>query len=317
MRRTWWILGVCSVLMVSCIKTCVGAGELGSKERPLVIALEGWSDPNASVAHFDKIQRCLDKAAGYRTAFEIYADGSSVVRSLNEGEAYLGLMESASFVSEGMNSGIVPLFLAGRQQRYEKRSVIIGKARPAHADFERMAWKLGRAGWPQTLKPAREGMIAYHSQSSTEGFLVPRQMLLEAGVLPRGAIFTTDWAATEELVRSGNADAGVLSDEYLIQKWQAKEATPGLLHDGLVVLAVSPPIPKKLVVAQEGVSIKVAKAIKAGLESCSRGEAAEAVEKTFGGQQFEAANLADFEFLRDVVDFQRVFVRVLPAQSAR
>ncbi len=316
MRRLRWIIGSSVLLLVSCMKTCIGTGELGSKERPLVIALEGWSDPNASVAHFSKIQRCLDKTAGYRTAFEIYADGSSVVRSLIEGDAYLGLMESASFVSEGMNAGIVPLFLAGRQQRYEKRSVIIGKDASGHSDLERMAWQQGRSGWPQTLKQAAGGIIAYHSQSSTEGFLVPRQMLLEADILPRGAIFTTDWYATEELVRSGNADVGVLSDEYLVQKWHEKQIVPGLVHDGLVVLAVSPPIPKKLVVAQEGSSLKVVMAIKAGLELCSQGEAAEAIERTFGGQQFEAANLADFEFLRDVVEFQRVFVRVLPANSA-
>lgn len=304
------------VILVSCVKTCVGIGELGSKERPVVFALEGWSHAADSIQDFSDIQSCLEDKSGFRTRFEIYPDGPSVVRNLLSRQSFFGILDSASYVSDGMNVGLDARFIAGgSQERFERRSVLIGPARAADSGGMQIAPKAGGSAWSLYLSTADAGIIAYHSQSSTEGFLVPRHMLFELGVFPRGAVFTADWSVTEELVRDGGADIGVLSDDYVRSAWGVDQVHVGLTKDGLSVLAISPPIPLKVLVVHPDSSDKVVLALEKGILACGRTPLLDALTRVFGGPALEIANRRDFDFLRDVIEFQRTFVRVLPQDT--
>jgi hypothetical protein len=165
----------------------------------------------------------------------------------------------------------------------------------------------------ELLAAINGGVIAYLSQSSVPGFLVGRHLLYEMDVLPGGAVFTSDWTVTEELVRQGQVHGGVVSESYLRSLWGVQSVAPGDSNGGVVVLAVSPPLPGRVIVAHEKHLVGPVEAIIRGLEFCAaEGVAKEAVALTFGGTRFQRPESKSFEFLRRVHQFQEVFVRILP-----
>lgn len=303
---------VASLFIVSCVKTCVGIGELGSKERPLLFSLEGWHSDSDSTAAFNAIQDCMEKSSGYRVGFEIYADPSAVVRSLKAKRAQFGLLDSISFVSEGLGQGLVPLYIVGENRDFAKRAVIVGSVAQNSRSFVDSSLHFSKSSWALSLQKAHQGTFAYLTQDSAEGFLVPRHMMLDVGVLPDAAIFAGNWEVVEELVRGDKVDMGVLSEEYIKQNWEIEEAKIGLAHDGVIILAISPPFPKRVMAANADLSTTTINAITNGLMICATGADRSAIEKTFSGVQFERADLDDFAFLKEITEFQRTFVRVLP-----
>lgn len=302
--RLFGWLGV-ALLMVSCVRTCVGLGELGSKERPAVVALEGWPHTEDSVTGFQLIRDCLEQKARYRVAFEIYADIEGVVESLTKREALIGVVNSASFVTVPEESKLQALFVPHDGPASGDRSIIIALEAKGSAGQ-------GLSSGATTLQVMHEALVAYHSQTSDVGFLVGRQLLYDQGVLPKGAIFTSSWRISEELVRQGRVAGAVVSEDYLRQSWGVGRAESGMVHQGVVVLAVSPTIPARVVVAPSERPQRVVDAVIGALPSCATAEVGAAVARTMGGTKFEPADLDSFAFLRRVMAFQETFVRVLP-----
>lgn len=311
-RFGWWIL---LLFLVGCVRTCVGIGELGSKERPFLVSIDGWHHSEDSGTDFRTIQDCVEQAAGYRVLFEIFADARTVMRELAAKRAHLGLVGATAFAKEGLQLGLIPLFAVGSRFSYQDRSVLIVRKGAGSNQSLKMGLHLGQDYLSPTLQRAHEGTVAYLSQSSSTGFLVPRHLLLQAGILPDRAIFTDSWGLTEKLVRSGEADVGALTETYVRETWGVDSVSVGISHEGVTVVSLSPAFPQRVIIAESSSSRRIIDAVLKGVRFCAAGPARAGIARTFSGIRFQPVGQDDFRFLRKMLDFQGSFVRVLPARE--
>lgn len=122
----------------------------------------------------------------------------------------------------------------------------------------------------ETLEELEGKTFAFGSYYSTQGYLIPRMMLEEAGItldkLRRYAFLGSHQACAEAVI-AGEFDAGGMQDSlaYKLQK------------DGLIrILAISKPFPRSLVVANKNVDKElILKVKKALLELDPQGKDAE------------------------------------------
>ncbi len=301
--------------VTACVKTCVGIGELGSKERPFVVSIDGWPYKVDSARDFSVIQECVERRAGFRVVFEIYADSRSVVSALSDKRSHLGVMEATAFASVDVERGLAPLYFPGERENFSERSVLVAATSGALTQSLKTGIHLGQSYLSPALMKAHDGVVAYHSQESTVGFLVPRHLLLESGILPSEALFTGDWRISEDLVRQKKVDLAVLSESHIQKQWGAAEVTIGMEKNGLTVVSLSRPFPKRVIVAEQGTSAQVVEGVLNGVKNCAATGARDAIGRSFSGVVFETASHENFAFLRGIVDFQRTFVRVLPQRS--
>jgi ABC-type phosphate/phosphonate transport system substrate-binding protein len=314
-HRARWLVPL--LFVVGCVRTCVGIGELGSKERPFLVSLDGWHHPEDSGTDFRTIQDCVEKEAGYRVLFEIFADARTVMRELAAKRAHLGLVGATPFAQEGQQLGLVPLFAVGSRQSFQERSVLIVRIGQNGSDQSlKMGLHLGQHYLSPALQMAHGGTVAYLSQSSATGFLVPRHLMLQAGILPNRAIFTESWELIEELVRKGEANVGALSETYVREKWGVDSVSVGMSHNDVTVVSLSPAFPQRVIATERKASRRIIDAVLKGVLGCVAGPARDGVARTFSGTQFQSIGSDDFSFLRNMMAFQESFVRVLPEQSS-
>jgi ABC-type phosphate/phosphonate transport system substrate-binding protein len=302
-----WVAFSVLLAFPACAKTCVGPGELGSKERPLIFALEGWPHAEESGANFQLVRDCLEDRARYRTGFEIHADVESVVDSVLRQEAVLGVVRSASFVSIPSETSIEALYTAEALSGASDRSVVVVR----NTDRADLTWssELQR----RLLDSVQDGTVAYFSQDSDVGFLIGRQLLFEQGVLPAAAVFTSSWDTSLDLLTQGRVQAAIISEAHLRSLWGQDRVDLGFSQDRFVVVDTSPPVPSRVVVAHKFHAEGVIRAIIAGLAACASSQkTVEPLVRIFGGAEFKQADLQSFAFLRRVHEFQSVFVRIIP-----
>lgn len=311
-KAGWWIL---LLLVVGCVRTCVGIGELGSKDRPFLVSIDGWHHAEDSGTDFRTIQDCVEQAAGYRVLFEIFADARTVMRELAAKRAHLGLVGATAFAQEGLQLGLAPLLAVGSRLSYQDRTLLIVPSGTGNDQSLKMGLHLGQDYLSPALQRAHQGTVAYLSQSSSTGFLVPRHLLLQAGILPDRAIFTESWELIEELVRSGEADVGALTETYVREMWGVDSVSVGISHEGVTVVSLSPAFPQRVIIAERSSSRRIIDAVLKGVRSCLAGPARAGIARTFSGTQFQPVGQDDFGFLRNMLEFQESFVRVLPERE--
>lgn len=301
------------LLLAGCAKTCIGIGELGSKERPYVIAVAEWPHQVDSSATFAQVQDCFESEVGVRVTFEIVADARSVARQLHEFNANLGVMDANEFVSadpaQRLSAYLIPL---GSDAFYAQTVLLIKNSESVLARRDMNAHLIGESD-PYALRLADGGRVAYHSQASVEGFLVPRHLLLEAGVFPERSVFTGDWGLSLQLLQKGEADLAALSADYLREAWKVSELSVGLSRQGVFVAALSPEFPRRVLVTQKGASKRILKRVREGLQACVAGGLKDQIRFIFSGERFASAQKESFSFLERIVMFQKTFLRVLPS----
>lgn len=110
-----------------------------------------------------------------------------------------------------------------------------------------------------SIKDLRGRTVAFGDKYSTQGHIIPRKMLEDAGItleVLKGYVFTGSHANTARVVLNGEYDAGAIQDNLARR----------LVEEGKIkVLAISKPYPSSLICSNKEVHSPIVKSVKSAL----------------------------------------------------
>lgn len=185
-------------------------------------------EPKEDVRQVASLARWLQQTTGLPWCVQVTAPGEALLDQLCRGEVDFAVMGTVSYLKAHHRCGaqIVVRGLNSAGEDVYRAAIVV----PVHSSITALADLRGRS-------------FAFGAPTSTQGHLIPRLMLQEAGLtLKDFRIFTFNesHAATAKAVTSGRYDAGALQDTLAFS----------LAERGLVrILAVSEPYPSSGIVA--------------------------------------------------------------------
>lgn len=314
----WGFFGTVSLALLGCTRTCVGTPELGSKQRPVRFYLDGWTRKDDSLVAFSAMSRCLEENTGYRISFEIAADEKAVAAALGREEADLGYLTALGYLDASERYPIQSLLVLSKRGEPSTRSVIVGKTSRWRASLSAFGISLSPAGLrsERALSPIDGARFVYVSPESDVGFYVPRHILLQRNVFPEEAVFAGSFELVLQSISRDIAVAGAVAESFVEERFP--NTTPlqvGTTFGDFVTLAISQGLPGKVVAYRQNLPQRLVPAIIAGLDVCAKNANKSNFEKVFSGDGFFKSTDRMFDFLRELRDFQKEYVRVLSPQE--
>lgn len=183
------------------------------------------------------------------------------------------------------------------KKRYGARCLVMGLNSEGRPEYRSVIFT--RSDSPITaVKDLRGKTVAFGDKLSTQGHVIPRKMLEDAGISLadlKGHAFTGSHANVARAVLNGEYDAGALQDNM------AKR----LVAEGKIkIIASSKPYPSSLICASKGVHEPIVKSVKSALLSFNpKGTHAgilvdwDKTEMPNGFTEYRAASLQEIETL--------------------
>lgn len=288
------------IIMVWLLTSCTGEQSAsvslsqnllaGEVQPPLPEQPAAWQfgfdrrlEPKEDVRQIASLANWLHKQTGL--PFEVYysTSGSSVVDDLCAGRIDFAAVGTVSYLQahDLCSAHILARGLNGQNEDVYRAAIIV----PANSSL-------------QNITDLRGHTFAFGAPNSTQGHLIPRLMLQQAGLTLDDLLahtFTNSHAATANAVASGRYDAGALQDTL----------AEDLAARGLVrILAFSHPYPASGIVVGPNVPAKTAEIVQQALLALDpAGADAGALyhwERTEMPQGFVPARDEDYEELRRI-----------------
>ena len=217
----------------------------GSGE-PLVLGIHPYLAPSELIERFLPLAESLGRKTGRPISIEISRDYAEHIKRIGEGQVDMAYMGPASYVEAVRKYGEFPLLA---QQEIKGKPYFRGVV-------------IKKAGSPlKGLKGLRGGKFAFGDPGSTMSHLVPRYMLLEAGLGAEDYRFeflhSHDNVALGVLV--GDFDAGAVKEETFY-KYQNR---------GIEALSYTPRISEHLFIARRGLSAGTVESLRKAMHALS------------------------------------------------
>ncbi|MBF0250660.1 MAG: phosphate/phosphite/phosphonate ABC transporter substrate-binding protein [Alphaproteobacteria bacterium] len=228
-----------AVLAVLCLSVQARAAE-ARENAPLILAVHPYRVAAVLLNHFDPLARYLSRALGRPVQVDISPDYASHARRVGRGEVDISYLGPAPYIDLVREYG--PVRLLSRQSD-NGRPDFVGHVVVREGD--------GVAG----LADLRGKRMAFGERESTMSHLVPRYMLLEAGINVEDLaehVFLGSHDNVALGVLMGDFDAGAVKSE-VYEKYRPR---------GLASLAVTPRVSNHLFVATSRVSPDLAARIR-------------------------------------------------------
>lgn len=174
---------------------------------------------------FKPLGAYLEQKTGMKARFIPVTDYAGVVEALAAGKVDLAWLGGFTFVQAKLRTKgrVIPIVQRAEDEKFTSKFIV-----PAGSAARSLADLKGK-------------VFAFGSASSTSGHLMPRYLLLQAGVDPRKdfarVAFSGAHDATVAFVASGRADAGVLNASVWEKLVEAKNPNAAKVK----VLATTPP----------------------------------------------------------------------------
>lgn len=196
---------------------------------------------------FERYQPLLDflqQSTGYRFELHLTKTYEEGIRDLGNGVVQLGSYGAVSYiVAQARYGGLRPILRGlGREANGLYRAAIVAREDRGIRD----------------LRDLRGRSVAFGSSFSTQGYLLPRAMLEQAGIglaELRESVHLGSHTSVAREVLLGKYDAGAVSD---IKAREYEEL-------GLRVIATSDPVPSSPIVAGRGADAKMVEAVRRAL----------------------------------------------------
>ena len=218
------------------------------------------------------------------------ADAKALPGLLASGKVDLGWLSAAEYVEASAKARVLPVAKLVRAGMPFYRSAIFVKTDTA----------------PRKLAELKGKRLAFVSEQSSAGHLLPRQLLRDAGFseadLKNGKFFG-DHAAVCKAVLDGQADAGAtFANDGRGGSLAGCEQTVGAERTrALKVLATSDPIPNDVVALRPQSSPEILAALRKGLLGMGTTlEGMHRINALFHADAFVAADDGDFQLLRQL-----------------
>lgn len=216
-----------NIILVLCL-----TGVTHAQERPLVLGIHPYLAATELHKRFSPLAEHLARELGRPVEIHIESSYDSHINMVGKGEIDIAFMGPASYVKLSGHFGRVPL-LAAFETRGSRtfRGVIVVR----------------KDSQIKTLKELIGKKFAFGDVNSTMSHLVPRYMLLKAGV-EMGRLGKAEFLTNHDNIAlgvlTGSYDAGALKEDVYAE-YESK---------GLRSLAISDPMPDHIFVARPGLA---------------------------------------------------------------
>lgn len=218
------------------------AGELGSPENPIVIALVPSGDvPTITRAGTD-ISDCLSQLTGLTYKVEVGTNFAASIEAMGAGKAPFGFLNTFSAILAKEKYGVTPLLVSLRNY----------KGKPEN--FYQGQFIASKASGIKTIADLKGKTFCFVDPNSTSGYIIPRIVLAANGVNPDTDLAGTVNAGSHDnvaiAVYKGDCDAGStfvdvrtdsnpIKESYpdMVDKVDAFYITDNIPNDGLQVAA--------------------------------------------------------------------------------
>lgn len=233
------------VVLLGCIFAFVLPRVSDAREKTLVLGIHPYLSSSELYKRFGPLADHLGRELGRPVQIRIENSYDSHIKAIGKGRTDIAFMGPASFVKLTAKYGRVPLLAAfeTKGSRTFKGVIVVRQDSPI-----------------KTLSDLRGKKFAFGDVDSTMSHLVPRFMLLNAGIDVKSLgkfEFLTNHDNIALGVLAGNFDAGALKED--IYNEYAKQ--------GLRALATSAPVPDHIFVARKGLPDDLVRKISAILIS--------------------------------------------------
>ena len=247
-----------------------------SDPEVLTFSFQKQKDPAALKASANKMAEVLTKELGKKVEILVPTSYSAAVQALISKKAHVAYMDSLPYILAKKETPVEILAVERRNGRTEYDSLfIVKKDSPL-----------------QSLADLKQRRMAFTSQTSTSGYLIPFARLIADKQIKDGKelegfftsiLYAGGYDKALQAVLKGSSDVGAVSD-YVIEGPKADLYGTPADRDQVRVLARTPGVPTHLVAVRSDLSSGLKKKIQNALLKISR-ENAEALASVYGAAE--------------------------------
>jgi len=296
-KRILVLVLVMGLLATGLLASCAPKeAELGTEENPIILSFVPSGDTPDIIASADTIADLLSEKTGYIIKGNVATSYSAVIEAMGTGKAHMGTLATFAYILANQKYGVDCALVSVRYGTAYYNGEIIAGADTGITKLEDLKGKT----------------MCWVDATSASGYIVPRIMVMAAGVDP-----DTDLAQQTEVgshdgvalaVYQGDCDAGAcyidardkIEDDYA----DVKEKT--------IVLAESPEIPNDgLQFIKDFPPEMRANIVKAFLEIMDTEDGVETMGKAYGWAAVTEKDDSFYDGFRAVLDASGVDVEEL------
>ncbi|TAH49918.1 MAG: phosphate/phosphite/phosphonate ABC transporter substrate-binding protein [Chloroflexota bacterium] len=234
----------------------VKAGELGSPDNPITIALVPSGDVPTITKAGTGIADCLSELTGLKYNIEVGTNFAASIEAMGAGKAPFGFLNTFSAILAKEKYGVTPLLVALRNY----------KGKPEN--FYQGQFIANKASGIKSIADLKGKTFCFVDPNSTSGYIIPRIVLKANGIDPDKDLKATVNAGSHDnvaiAVYKGDCDAGATFVDVRTDSKPIKENYPDML-DKVDVFYITDNIPNDGLQVAKGVDPAITDATVKGL----------------------------------------------------
>lgn len=296
-KRVLALVLVVGLLVTGLLASCAPKeAELGTEENPIILSFVPSGDTPDIIASADVIADLLSEKTGYVIKGNVATSYSAVIEAMGTGKAHMGTLATFAYILANQKYGVECALVSVRYGTAYYNGEIIAGADTGITKLEDL----------------KDKTMCWVDATSASGYIVPRIMVMAAGVDP-----DTDLAQQIEVgshdgvalaVYQGDCDAGAC---YIDARDKIEDDFPDV-KEKTIVIAESPEIPNDgLQFIKDFPPEMRENIVKAFLEIMDTEEGVEVMGKAYGWAAVTEKDDSFYDGFRAVLDASGIDVEEL------
>jgi phosphonate transport system substrate-binding protein len=268
----------------------IHAYEIGTKEKPIIVAMVPGQDNIVLSENGKIIENCLTKETNLFYKLVIPTNFIAVVESLGTKRVDVALMNTFGYI------------LA--HEKYQSRARLIGTFKGRSEYYGQI---ITRTNGPKSIKELNGKTFAFVDPASTSGYVLATKMLADENVKLKSSLFAGKHDAVVSMVYQGRVDAGAtyhtLPENGVPQDARTLVLTqyPDVMEK-IKIIKISSPIPSDPIVFGGHVEINLENKIVDAFKTCiATNSGKEAFMKTYHLDGLKDANDSNWDQFRKIL----------------
>jgi len=296
-KRVLALVLVVGLLTTGLLASCAPKeAELGTEENPIILAFVPSGDTPDIIASADTVANLLSEKTGYVIKGNVATSYSAVIEAMGTGKAHMGTLATFAYILAHEKYGVDCALVSVRYGSPYYTGQIIAGADTGITKLEDLKGKT----------------MCWVDATSASGYIVPRIMVMAAGVDPDKDLAQQTEVGSHDgvalAVYQGDCDAGAT---YIDARDKIEDDYPDV-KEKTIVIAESPEIPNDgLQFIKDFPPEMREKIVKAFLEIMDTEEGVEAMGKAYGWAAVTEKDDSFYDGFRAVLDASGVDVEEL------
>ncbi len=296
MRKNLWLVTLVLLNVVALTLTGCGKAELGTEDNPIILSFVPSGDTPDIIESADEIAALLSEKTGYVIEGNVATSYTAVIEAMGTDKAHMGTLATFAYILAHEKYGVDCALVSVRYGSPYYNGEIIAGADTGITKLEDLKGKT----------------MCWVDAVSTSGYIIPRIMVMAAGVDPDKDLAQQVEAGTHDgvvlAVYQGDCDAGAC---YIDARDKIEDDYPDV-KEKTIVIAESPEIPNDgLQFIEDFPADKREKIVKALLEIMETEEGVEAMGKAYGWEAITEKDDSFYDDFRAVLDASGIDVAEL------